>query len=148
MLYLNLNKIEKVPPNNLKIGNGLVQFIRMGKCIGHRWLSPVKTPNKHQLFRSHKMPHQEKNTSENDQEMSQSQTNSWHLEEETNNTGSLPTARTQSKVSSCLPRQYDFEKLVSMNCKCHNHRPQNNSRHLEVETQNTDSHITARTQLK
>ena len=74
------------------------------------------------------------------------QTNSRHLEEETHNTDSHMTAGTHfSKVTTCLPRQDDFEKQVSMTCKCHIHRPQTNLRHLEEETHNTDSHMTART---
>ena len=77
----------------------------------------------------------------------------------TNTRGVTPTgnpASTQQRVTNSLPgiRQMAYRGLAiggptmcaSMTRKCHNHRLQTNPQHREVETQNTDSHITMKVQ--
>ena len=51
-------------------------------------------------------------------------------------------------LKSCDPDLKSYKKQVSMTKKCHNHRPQTNPWHRVEETQNTNSNLSAITQLK
>ena len=56
-----------------------------------------------------------------------------------------------NKLSIVLSSEYCFlqsQKQMSMTRKCYNRRSQTNPQHREEETQNTDSHMSARTRLK